>query len=173
MRQSITIFLVLFLLSLNTYGQQVSLGGKVFDRQKEPVAYASVALMDKDGKQLITGTISDGDGLFTIRGLTKGEYLLSVSFVGYKALKLPVSLQRDEQLECLLEDDAVALGEVTVEVNRSNTVKQSASGQTFMLSAISMKKKDVLQALQEIPTLIVDLDTRKICLLYTSPNPRD
>ena len=82
MRQSITIFLVLFLLSLTTYGQQVSLGGKVFDRQKEPVAYASVALMDKDGKQLITGTISDGDGLFTIRGLTKGEYLLSVSFVG-------------------------------------------------------------------------------------------
>lgn len=164
MRQSITIFLVLFLLSLNTYGQQVSLGGKVFDRQKEPVAYASVALMDKDGKQLITGTISDGDGLFTIRGLAKGEYLLSVSFVGYKALKLPVSLQRDEQLECLLEDDAVALGEVTVEVNRSNTVKQSASGQTFMLSAISMKKKDVLQALQEIPTLIVDLDTRKITM---------
>ena len=33
-----------------------------------------------------------------------------------------------------------------------------------MLSAISMKKKDVLQALQEIPSLMVDLDTRKIMM---------
>lgn len=33
-----------------------------------------------------------------------------------------------------------------------------------MLSAISMKKKDMLQALQEIPSLMVDLDTRKITM---------
>ena len=52
------------------------------------MSYASVALVDKGGKQLITGTISDGDGLFTFRGLEKGEYLLSVSFVGYKAFLL-------------------------------------------------------------------------------------
>lgn len=164
MKQCI-IFILLFLFcSLNVHAQQASLKGKVFDKENESVSYASVALMDKGGEQLITGTISDGDGLFTFQGLEKGEYLLSISFVGYKALKLPVSLPQDKQVECVLEDDAVALGEVTVEASRSNTVKQSAAGQTFMLSAISMKKKDVLQALQEIPSLMVDLDTRKITM---------
>lgn len=65
-------------------------------------------------------------------------------------------------LDCVLADDAIQIGEVTVEANRSNTVKRTAQGQTFMLSAASMKKKDIIQALQEIPALTIDPDTRKI-----------
>lgn len=142
----------------------MTLEGKVVDNQNQPITYASLALMDKEGQSLITGTISDSDGLFAFQQLKAGQYLLSVSFVGYKTLRLPVDLKKDSSVECLLEDDAISLGEVTVEANRSNTVKQSAVGQTFMLSAASMKKKDVLMALQEIPTLTIDPDTRRISM---------
>lgn len=149
---------------LEVGAQKVALEGKVIDSKKQPIAYASIALMDKDGHSLVTGTISDADGLFAFQQLPSGQYLLSVSFIGYKPLKYPVNLTKNHRMDCLLEEDAISLEGVTIEANRSNTIKQSALGQTFMLSATSMKKKDIIEALQEIPTLTINPDTRKISL---------
>lgn len=59
MKQSI-IFILLFLFcSLNVHAQQTSLEGMFFDKKNELVSYASVALMDKGGKQLMTSTVND------------------------------------------------------------------------------------------------------------------
>lgn len=162
MRQIVGICMFLFLLSVGANAQTAMLNGKVTDSQKEPIAYASVALMEEDGNTLAAGTISNSEGQFSFNEQPTGRYVLSVSFVGYKTLKLPVDLQKDMTLDCVLADDAIQIGEVTVEANRSNTVKRTAQGQTFMLSAASMKKKDIIQALQEIPALTIDPDTRKI-----------
>lgn len=164
MKNLITLCLFLLFTLPEIGAQNIDLTGKVMDGNKQPVAYASIALMDPSGHSLLTGTISDAEGLFTFRQLAPGSYLLSVSFVGYKPLKLPVDVRKVQSLECLLEEDAISLEGVTVEANRSDIVKQSAAGQTFMLSEASMKKKDIMQALQEIPTLTIHPDTRKISL---------
>lgn len=152
------------LFQIELVAQGFSLKGKVLDKQGNSIAYASIALMSEDNKTLLTGTISDTEGLFTLKDQKQGNYLLSVSFVGYTTLKQPMKLQEDYEGTFILEDDAVALGEVTIEANRSNNMKQTAMAQTFMLSATSAKKKDILEALQEIPALSVDPDTKKISL---------
>lgn len=164
MKLIISLCILLFSVILEIKAQEIILTGKVTDSKQQPVAYASIALMGKDGQTLITGTISNADGLFSFRNLDSGPYILSVSFVGYKPLRLPVDLKKDLSMDCMLEEEAVSLGEVTVEANRSNIIKQSAKGQTFMLSEASMRKKDIIQALQEIPALIVNPDTRKLSL---------
>lgn len=156
--------IISLLFQIELWAQGVSLRGKVLDKQGQPIAYASIALMSEDNKTLLTGTISDTEGLFTLKDQKQGNYLLSVSFVGYTTLKQPIKLQEDYEGTFILEDDAVALGEVTIEANRSNNMKQTAMAQTFMLSAASAKKKDVLEALQEIPALSVDPDTKNISL---------
>ena len=151
-----------FIIQLSIYGQNLVLKGNVIDQQKVPVMYASVALMDKEEKSLISGTISDTSGHFSFTNLKAGEYVLSVSFLGYKNFKTSIVLNKEFHINCLLADDTVALNEVVVEANRSNIVKNSAVGQTFMLSENALKKKDIMLALQEIPTLSIDPDTRKI-----------
>lgn len=150
------------IIQLSIYGQNLVLKGNVIDQQKTPILYASVALMDKGEKTLISGTISDTNGNFSFTNLKAGEYVLSVSFLGYKSFKTSIILNKECHINCLLVDDTVALNEVVVEANRSDIVKNSAVGQTFMLSENALKKKDIMLALQEIPTLSIDPDTRKI-----------
>lgn len=164
MKQLYLFCILSLLFHMGVGAQGVCFKGKVLDRKGHPIAYASIALMSEDDKTLLTGTISDGEGLFTLKDQKRGNYLLSVSFVGYTTLKQPVNLQEDKEETFILEDDVVALGEVTIEANRSNNIKQTAVAQTFMLSATSAQKKDVLEALQEIPVLNIDSDARTISL---------
>lgn len=161
---SIIVCIFLFCIQLCSYGQSLVLKGSVVDQNNLPVPYASVALMDKEGDSLITGTISDATGAFSFSTLSEGEYTLSVSFLGYKSFRTLVALRKEQEIKCLLVEDNVALNEVVVEANRSSIVRNSAVGQTFMLSKSSMKKKDIMLALQEIPALSIDTDLRKITM---------
>lgn len=162
----IALLLILFLLPLSMYGQDINPKGSVQDANGNAVAYASVALLKPDSVTLVAGTITDNAGNFSLPYVREGDYVVSVSFIGYKPCKQQVHFVSgaDDLLHFVLEEDALTLGEITVEANRSNTVRQSASGQTFMLSESASQKKDILQALQEIPVLQIDPDTRKITL---------
>jgi len=144
--------------------QNVTVKGDVFDEQKQPVVYASVALLSPDSTTLVTGTITDDQGHFQLPDIKPGNYFISLSFIGYKTIKKQISLVTSQTYTFTLESEAVGLDEVTVKANRGNIVKQSAAGQTFHLSASAVKKKDVLDALQEIPALNIDPGTRKITL---------
>jgi hypothetical protein len=60
--------------------------GKLIDgANNEPFAYANVALYNTNN-QLITGVMSDIDGEFELFA-DKGDYILNISFVGYKSYK--------------------------------------------------------------------------------------
>jgi CarboxypepD_reg-like domain len=48
------------------------------------VEYASVALMVKATKKPVDGAICDDKGKFSITRVATGEYILSISFMGYK-----------------------------------------------------------------------------------------
>ncbi|MCT4586207.1 MAG: TonB-dependent receptor [Carboxylicivirga sp.] len=59
--------------------------GKVYDgKSKAPVEYATVAIYNADDDTVITGTISDANGNFKIKGLKKGNFYVVVSFLGYE-----------------------------------------------------------------------------------------
>lgn len=164
MKRTLCLSVFALLVSIITYAQTFSLKGEVTDKNRQAISYASIALLKPDSTTLAGGTISDDNGQFTLADVKPGNYVISVSFMGYKSHKEPIKVASSQTLSFTLEEDAVTLGEVTVEANRSNAVKQSAAGQTFMLSASSAKKKDVLQALQEIPALNIDLSTRQITM---------
>ena len=140
--------------------------GNIKDTKGNAVAYASVALLKTDTVTLAGGTMSGSAGEFAFEGVPDGEYVVSVSLIGYKPCKKLVRLSAGaaKGLDIVLEEKDMALGTVTVKGNRGNTVRRSASGQTFMLSAAAAGKKDAYSALQEIPVLQIDPDTRKITL---------
>ena len=78
-----SILLVLLLIvSLNASAQMFS--GRVLDDQKIPVQYATVALLSVADSSLISGTVTDEQGIFKIEVSESKPYLLAVSYVGYK-----------------------------------------------------------------------------------------
>lgn len=160
----IGILTLIVLYTVVLHAQNYTLKGIVQDKSKQPVSYVSVALLASDSTTLVTGAISDDKGQFQLSNIKAGRYCISLSFIGFKPLKEKIVVNADIERSFVLDDDAVALNEVVVKTNRSNIIKQSAAGQTFMLSESALKKKDVLDALQEVPSLAIDPGTRKITL---------
>ena len=92
MRRSIFIFL-LFLLPclLTAQNQKGTITGTVTDiANGQPLQGANIALQN-----ISLGTISGEDGKFEISNLTFGQYILDVSFVGYRTEKIAVTLNQN------------------------------------------------------------------------------
>ena len=129
----IGILTLIILYTVVLHAQNFTLKGIVLDKSKQPVSYVSVALLASDSTTLVTGAISDDKGQFQLSNIKAGKYCLSLSFIGFKPLKEKIVVNADIERSFVLDDDAVALNEVVVKTNRSNIIKQSAAGQTFML----------------------------------------
>ena len=73
---------------------QVSLYGKVLDAQDgDPIAWATVALLDED-ENVIAGGSSDEEGFFNLIA-EEGEYLLRCTFIGYADHQQIIKLSGD------------------------------------------------------------------------------
>ena len=90
-------------MSLSVFAQQITVKGVVKDPTGEPVIGANVII-----KGTTNGTVTDIDGQF-ILAASKGD-ILSVSFIGYKAMELPAAAN----MNILLEEDSQMLEDVVV-----------------------------------------------------------
>src|SRR5690606_25022219 len=63
-----------------------SVVGEIDEESGEAVAFANVALLNAADSSLVTGTVSDSVGLFTLGHPPQGDYLVKISFLGYQTL---------------------------------------------------------------------------------------
>lgn len=102
------IFAALFLLlnSVSLFSQQYTVSGKIIDAiTSDPLIGATVLVADN-------GTTTDFDGNYTLK-LDAGDYLMEVSYVGYKTQELKFSLQSDRILNVEMASQAI-LTEIVV-----------------------------------------------------------
>jgi hypothetical protein len=79
-------------------GEKSTITGRVIDQAtKESMAYAQ-AILIKDGVP-ITGVITDENGIFELKDITNGEYILRISYVGYTVLDVPIKLKESTTLQ--------------------------------------------------------------------------
>lgn len=123
----VVIILFFCLLSYSFYGQTASISGIVVDKNtKEKVPYATIAL--KSGTKIITGTITDEKGKFSIEKINVGSYVLEVQFIGFKTHQQSVSItsanQKFKLPTIFIEEDAEALDEVEIRTERSTITQK-------------------------------------------------
>lgn len=76
-------FLISNILSATDVKWQIT--GKIIeDKTEEAIPYATVAIYNKIDSSVITGTISDEHGQFTLEKISLGDYYLKISFMGYQ-----------------------------------------------------------------------------------------
>lgn len=109
MKKIITLLMMLSVFAASA--QKGVIKGIVTDESGEAVPFANVIAL-KDGKQVL-GTTTDFDGRYILMLLDSGEYVVQVSFVGYKTEKikgvvttnnttaLDVQIQQGVSLECV------------------------------------------------------------------------
>lgn len=112
--------LVCLLLILTSFTLQAqTIKGKVcYEKDKTPVQFASVALLQLPDSTMITGVISLTDGGFNLENVKPGNYFVRASFVGYHPAGKPVTVNEGKaefSLDTIFLSESIAsLDEVTV-----------------------------------------------------------
>jgi outer membrane receptor protein involved in Fe transport len=126
------------------------------------VEYASVALMVKATKKPVDGAICDDKGKFSITRVATGEYILSISFMGYQTKKVDVNIVN--------KNDEIDLGVIKLAYSTQNLAEVTVEGQRSLIEDkvdrmvynaekdASNKGGDGADVLRKVPSLSVDLD---------------
>ncbi len=111
------------------------------------------------------GISSNVHGYYVLHPLPAGEYILKVSYLGYRTASLPISLALDERklLNISLIPEAVAGEEVIVSAEAENRAREinisqvDITAQTIR-SAPRLAEADMFRTLQALPGVIAESD---------------
>lgn len=128
----------MLLSAMKTTAQNGILDGKVLDEKGVAVSYATVILL---GTQL--GSNTDDEGLYEIKEIPLGSYILKVSCVGFAELQQPVTIAAGKQsLNMTMHADFKSLDEVVV-VGYQSEKRSNLTGAVSIVDVDGLSKLPV------------------------------
>lgn len=131
------------------------------EQSKELLPYVNIVVTDNEDS-FLTGTITNEKGVFTIEGLSTGDYSVKVSYMGFTEKVLPLHVGR---LNSFLDLGTISLAESTVEleavtITATNVeVSSRMDKKTFAVEDnLSQQGGSVLQVMQNLPGVTIDRD---------------
>lgn len=109
--------------------------GKVLDEHNHALSSASVILLDKQDSTFIYGVATNTEGEFLIPVKANKEYILHVSFVGYKTIYQACTAGKIAPI--MMHEDANALEGALITASR---IKQDVHGYTVNLKSSELVK---------------------------------
>ena len=160
--------ILLFVLTISgsLYAQSVLKGRVVDNETKEPIPGVSIEIKGKS-----EGGYTDGDGKFAIK-VDAVPATLVFSFIGFETQEVAFNSASEVSIE--MKSAPTFLNEVVVAASRSEQKKIESPvtieriGSKEILNSPQVNYYNMIQGLRG-----VDVTVSSICLLYTSPSPRD
>ncbi|RBW63214.1 TonB-dependent receptor [Tenacibaculum sp. E3R01] len=170
------LLLLLTILSINTYAQMPksnlskpgSVYGKVIDQTtKEPLPYVNIIIKDV-AKKIITGGITNENGIFTVKNIPEGNSIVEIQFIGYKTINKPIAIKGSRKKINLgtisLLEDATTLDEVEVRAETS-TVTQKVDRKVINVGKdLTSAGATASELLNNVQSVSVDSQTGNISL---------
>ena len=136
-----------------------ALTGRVTDAATSaPVEFATVALILPDST-FVDGTTTDSTGRFAFNGLTAREYIMKISFIGYKDAVIRVNPSDGSDIGTVsIEPDAEMLDAVVVSARRP-VIEQKLDKIVMNVSdAVSTEGSNGTDLLRKAPGVTIDFD---------------
>lgn len=117
-RNTISVFFLLLIISLDSFSQEINFSGNVIDSvTKLPVSGASVSINKSD---FITST--DYDGNFSVF-VKPGNIVVYINHIGYKALKRELNISSENRTyKFILGPSDISTGEITITSTRKGNL---------------------------------------------------
>ena len=160
MMKRLVLFIFFFPFLIVAQNTKVVLSGIIKDgKTKAVLPYANVVLKTEKDSVLITGTITNEEGLFSLTDVKKGNYILVVSSIGYQTQGQKVlvgSLSAFLDLGTIeIVETSKTLDEVTVTA-KQDEISNKMDKKTFNLKDnISQAGGSVLESLKNLPSVTV------------------
>ncbi len=154
--------LIAVLTSFCMYGQNIEVSGYVRDTHGNPMPYANVILLSARDSVAVKGSSANDAGFFAISQLEPDLYFLTATYLGYKALWVPLELSRDVRIGALvLEEDSEQLQEVVVSV-RQPVIERTADRLIFKVENSVVSQGTTWDILKNTPGIITARDNLEI-----------
>lgn len=153
------LFVSLFLATGILFSQEFQIEGKVTDKKGVPLGSATVYVEKPADSSLVTYTISQPGGEFSLQGRSNGQKLnFYISYAGFKPYKTQLKNEDKNLGTIVMEVLDNQLGEVTVTAARAPV---SIKSDTLEFNAASFKTREnanLEDVLKELPGVSVDND---------------
>ncbi len=150
------------------FGQQGVEGGSISatvvdSASTEPLKFANVMLYDATGENLITGTITDDKGRFTLKQIRPGTYTVSIKFMGYNKKSISdvrvTSQKPDIDLGTISLTPAILkVDEIEVTAERPQITYQIDKKVINVSKYYTSKTGTAIDVLENIPSITVDVE---------------
>ncbi|MFD2999216.1 TonB-dependent receptor domain-containing protein [Pontibacter toksunensis] len=139
------------------------ISGTVIDAAtRQPVPYATIALVNPATSKPVDGTMADDQGRFMLEKVANGAYRVAISFIGYEAKTLDIEVtDRNASIDLGkigISSTAKALQEVVVEGQRAMIEEKVDRTVYNAENDESNRGGDAADVLRKVPMLSVDLD---------------
>ena len=161
------VLIILFLSIYNFAGAQnggeYAVSGTIRDAEtNEPLPKATAALLHSKDSSIVTGTVSDFDGNFTLEATT-GKYILKVQYLAYDPeFKPNIRLNENNQERnvgtILLNEARKVLPQVLIEGERSQMTMEGGKKIFNVGTDLSTSGASAADVLENIPAVTMDLE---------------
>ncbi len=162
MKPNILLSLIFVLSSIICHGQEVSIKGKIVDERKIEIPFANIALFSaSDTANVYKGSVSDLSGEYVLEKINPGEYIIKISYIGYKTVSIPVCINNKSITKnIMLEVDSKSINEVVIEGKR--TIR-SIDKTSYTFSSTQIEKAENGRGLiATLPNLHIDKTTNSL-----------
>ena len=156
----IILFLFLSVAVLQAMAQRNITGKVIESDSQEPVAQTTVRLMKPDST-LVTGSLTNLDGIFKVKAPASGNYIVQVTCIGFKPFVKNVKVTADKDIALgtiKLEPDAIMLKGAVVTGQASKVVVKE---DTFVYNASAYRTPEgsvIEELVRRLPGAQVDDD---------------
>jgi outer membrane receptor protein involved in Fe transport len=166
MKKQFSLLLILCLTSYLSFAQaptgRAKITGIVLDSaDRQPVAFATVSLVNPQTNKPVSGAVADEKGQFSITKVPAGKFTLSVSFIGYQTTNRSIETEEKGEVTLgpvLLNQVVKELDEVTVE-GQKELIEERVDRTIYNAEQdATTRGGDAADVLRRVPALTVDLD---------------
>ena len=150
MKQTLIAFIAVFIFATTVSAQ--TLTGKVVDTQNQPIEFANIALYLLPDSTLVTGTVTNTEGEFSLTPNGAKNAFLKISFIGYETqIVSAISGQT-----VVLKDDSKMLEEVVAKGNLPRIEIKNDALVTTVQNTVLSKAGTGNDVLKRLPSLTGD-----------------
>ncbi len=137
--------------------------GRVVEAQNQrPIEYASIVVLEQDGKTMVTGTSTQGNGYFRLSGIKPGRYSLRITFIGFSMQTRPLMVDPDRPDlhvgTIQLEQVAVRLDETRVTAEKPAITFKIDKKVINVSKSYTSTSGTAVDVLENVPSVSVDVE---------------
>jgi len=134
--------------------------GRIVDNKKQPLEFANVSLLSSKSNKYIQGEVSNNNGEFVFDKVSRGDYILSVTLVGYvKNESEKVVIDSDNKLvekNIILKENEIQLSTVEVKAKKK-FIEQTVDKMVVNPEAsVTSAGDNVYEILRKVPGVTID-----------------